>query len=304
MFKRIALFLGINILIVVTVSLILNFFNVAPYLQSYGLDYKSLAIFCLIWGMAGALISLMLSRQMAKWVLGVRIIDRETSDMQLRAVVDMVAHLSRKAGLPAVPEVGVFNSPSPNAFATGPTKRKSLVAVSTGLLNHLSHEEIEAVIGHEISHIANGDMVTMTLLQGVINAFVMFLARVLAFALSGLGRDRDRNGAASHTTFMVFTFIFELIFMIAGAIVVAYYSRQREFRADKGSSDLLGKEPMISALRKLESIHAADEGIAEQKTIAAMMINDPSSKRKSFISLFASHPPIQERINRLQQGSR
>jgi len=299
MFKRIAIFLGLNILIVATVSLVLNFFNVAPYINKYGIDYQSLAIFCFIWGMVGALISLLLSKKLAKWMLKVKLIDSNTSDPQSQMILQMVINLSEKARLPGIPEVGIFENSSPNAFATGPSKRNSLVAVSRGLINQLSKEELEAVIGHEIAHIANGDMVTMTLLQGVVNAFVMFLARALAFAVSGFGRDRNRQGGGgSFLSYMLFTFLFEMVFMIAGSMVISYFSRQREFRADKGSSDLLGKEPMINALRKLERIHVPDKMIADQKSVAALMIHRPP-KKGSFIALLSTHPSIEERINRL-----
>lgn len=301
MFKRISIFLGLNILIVLTVSFLLNIFHVAPYLRAYGLDYQSLAIFCLIWGMAGALISLCLSRSLAKWMLGVRLIDARSGDHESQMLISMVTRLAQRAGLPDVPQIGIFESAEPNAFATGPTKRRSLVAVSRGLLRNLSKEEIEAVLGHEISHIANGDMVTMTLIQGVINAFVMFLARVLAFALSTIGRSRDDRRGFSYGSYILFTYLFEIVFMILGSLLVAFVSRKREFRADKGSSDLLGKAPMISALRKLESIHTKESVAEEHQGIAALMINRPR-KRSGLLALFASHPPIEERISRLERG--
>src|SRR6267154_1913532 len=172
MAKRIFLFFAINILVVVTLSLVLNIFHVQPFLQGYGLNIQSLLIFCFIWGMGGAFISLALSKQMAKWMMGVRVIDPNTADSELRHLMTTVHQLARNAHLPSMPEVGIFDSPEPNAFATGPTKRRSLVAVSTGLLRKMSQKELEGVLAHEISHIANGDMVTMTLIQGIVNAFV------------------------------------------------------------------------------------------------------------------------------------
>lgn len=300
MFKRISIFLVLNILIVLTISFLLKVFNIAPYLKSYGIDYKTLAIFCFIWGMGGAFISLLLSRKMAKWMMGVHIIDSNTKNPDDKMLYDMVARLARKAGLPETPEVGIFESKDPNAFATGPTKRKALVAVSSGLLHYMPKEEVEAVIGHEISHVANGDMVTMTLVQGVVNAFVMFLARILAFAFSAMDKD-DRRGF-SYGSYILFTYLFEIVFMVLGALVVAYVSRQREFRADKGSSDLLGKAPMIASLRRLEAFHAKKSVAEEHPSIAALMINRPKKKSAGILALWASHPPISERIARLERG--
>ena len=225
---------------------------------------------------------------MAKWFLNVRIVN--LNNPEERMVFEMVARLSQKAGLPAIPDVGIFPSHEANAFATGPSKRRSLVAVSEGLLRQLSKEEVEGVIGHEIAHIANGDMVTMTLLQGVVNAFVMFLARVCAYLLS-----RDRNGRTNHTSFSLFTFLFELCFMAFGMLVITYFSRLREFRADRGSAKLLGKESMINALRKLQRLSAKEE--VEMGSVAALMI---ASQKKSWSQLLATHPPLEERIARLE----
>jgi heat shock protein HtpX len=219
--KRIFLFLAINCLVVITLSLILNLFHVQPFLQGYGLNIRSLLIFCFIWGMGGAFISLALSRQMAKWMMGVKVVDLRTSDPDLQRLVTTVHQLAREADLP-LPEVGFFESPEPNAFATGPTKKRSLVAVSTGLLRKMSQKELEGVLAHEISHISNGDMVTMTLIQGVVNAFVMFLARILAYAFSGMGRSRE-GSSGSYFSYMIFTFIFEVVFMILGSIVVCSF---------------------------------------------------------------------------------
>jgi hypothetical protein len=194
--KRIGLFLAVNALVVITISVILNLLGVKPYLTPYGLDYQSLMIFCLIWGMGGAFISLALSRVMAKWMMGVQIIPPDTRDPELQGLVQMVHEMSRAARLPAMPEVGIYESPEVNAFATGPTKARSLVAVSSGLLHRMGKEEVRGVIGHEVAHIANGDMVTMTLIQGVVNAFVMFLARAIAYALTmSRGQDsEERSG--------------------------------------------------------------------------------------------------------------
>lgn len=301
MFKRITLFILINILVVLTVSCVLSFFHVQPYLKAYGLDYKSLMIFCLVWGMTGALISLMLSRVMAKWMMGIQLIDANSYSMEQRQLYAVVERLAQRANLPVTPQVGIFNSAIPNAFATGPTKRRSLVAVSTSLLQTMSTSELEAIIGHEITHISNGDMVTMTLLQGVINAFVMFLSRVLAFALSGLGKNQKQNSSSgSYASYYIFTFVFEIIFMILGSIVIAAYSRKREFRADHGGARLSSRASMISALQTLQhQVTHTKEQPAQVAALQAFMIH--STKKSSILQLFATHPPLEKRIERLSQ---
>jgi heat shock protein HtpX len=299
--KRVFLFLAINFLVVMMLSIILNVFHIQPYLQSYGLNIKSLLIFCLIWGMGGALISLALSKQMAKWMMGVHLIDPNEHDPELRRLVLTVHTLAREAGLPKMPDVGIFESPEPNAFATGATKRSSLVAVSTGLMRKMSQQELEGVIAHEITHIANGDMVTMALLQGVVNAFVMFLARVLAYALSGLG-NRGRNGSSSgsYMSYYLFTFLFEIVFMVLGSIVVAWFSRFREFRADKGGAALAGKEKMISALESLKRMQQIKDPKVDKPSFQTMKIS--TGRKSGWMMVFASHPPLETRIERLRQS--
>lgn len=297
--KRIFLFLAINFLVVIAISAILNIFNVRPYLTQVGLDYQSLMIFCFIWGMGGALISLSLSRVMAKMLMGVKLIDPDTKDPALRQLLNTVEALSRKAGLPDMPQVGIYQSPEVNAFATGPTKRRSLVAVSSGLLNRMNQGEIEGILGHEITHVANGDMVTMTLVQGIVNAFVMFLARVLAYVVSGLGKDRRQGSGGSYGTYMIMVFVFEIVFMLLGSIVIAWYSRFREFRADKGGAELAGKEKMISALKSLQHTMNQRDQKAEQPAFQAFKISTP--RKGGLISLLASHPPLEVRIKRLEE---
>lgn len=296
MVKRIFLFLSLNFLVVLMISIVLNLLNIRPYLQSYGIDYRSLLIFCFVWGMGGAFISLCLSRVMAKWMMGVKVIDPHTQDPEERRLLEMVQHLAQKAELPAMPEVGIYRSNEVNAFATGPTRSRALVAVSTGLLSRMQDTEIEGVIGHEISHVANGDMVTMTLLQGVVNAFVMFLARVLAFVLSGLGKERNQRG--SPMSYILFVYLFEMIFMVLGSLVVAAYSRYREFRADAGGARLAGKEKMISSLKTLRVLQEIKDP-RENPAMAAFKISLPD--KKGLIRLFASHPPLEERIARLER---
>jgi heat shock protein HtpX len=296
--RRIFLFLVINLCVVVTLSLVLNLFNVRPFLNAYGLDMQSLLIFCLVWGMGGALISLSLSKVMAKWMMGIRTVDPHTSDPELKRLLTTVQSLARDAGLSEVPEVGVYESREVNAFATGPTKRRSLVAVSRGLLEKMGQRELEGVLAHEITHIANGDMVTMTLIQGIVNAFVMFLARILAYALSGLGRGRQQGSTPSYFGYMMLVFVFEITFMLLGSIIIAFFSRLREYRADRGGADLAGKDKMIAALQALMQLQKIRDPASEKPAIETMKIS--AHGKSGLILLFASHPPLSERIARLQ----
>jgi len=290
MFKRIVLFLALNCIVVLTISLILSLFNITPYLTNYGLNLQFLMIFCLLWGMIGAFISLALSRKMAKWLMRVELVDSKGSHAKL---YHMVQRLAQDAGLPETPEVGVFPSSTMNAFATGPTQRRSLVAVSTGLLNQMDENELKAVLGHEISHIENGDMVTMTLIQGVVNAFVMFLARVVAYAITSA---KGRGERGSYGSYYITTFILEILFMILGSMLVAFFARHREFRADRGGALLTKKEYMIVALEKLKM---AKDPQKYPSSMNAMMISMPN--KWGILKLFATHPPIQQRINRLKE---
>jgi heat shock protein HtpX len=298
--KRIILFLALNFLVVLMISFVLSLFNVRPYLTAYGLDFRSLLVFCLIWGMGGAFISLSLSRVMAKWAMGVQLIDPHTRNPEEAKLLHTVYDLAKQAKLPVMPQVGIFRSNEPNAFATGPTRSKALVAVSSGLLSRMNADEVKGVLGHEISHVANGDMVTMTLLQGVVNAFVMFLARALAYIVSGMGRNREQGSSGNFGSFMVFTWIFEIIFMILGSLLVCAYSRFREFRADAGGSKLAGKENMIGALRALQAAQNIHDPRTEKPAIAAFKISHPG--KRGFLWLFATHPPLETRIERLIQS--
>lgn len=297
--KRILLFLVINILVVTTISLVLNLLHVKPYLAAYGINYQALLIFCLIWGMAGAFISLALSKSLAKWMMGVEIIHPNTPDADAKALLSMVKELADEAGIP-MPEVGVYHSKEVNAFATGPTKKRSLIAVSSGLLQRMKQSEIKGVLAHEVSHIANGDMVTMTLLQGIVNAFVMFLARILAYAVSGLGRGEQRSGG-SYVSYMIMVYFFEIIFMILGSLVIAAYSRRREYQADLGGAHLAGKEKMISALQTLRVLQDIRDPRAEKSSFQSFKISIP--QKKGLLHLFASHPSLEDRIERLKKIS-
>ncbi len=301
MAKRIFLFLAINFLVIITLSLVLNLFNVRPFLTSYGIDYRSLMIFCLVWGMGGAFLSLALSRVMAKWLMGVRVIDPNTRDPALSKLVATIHALATDAHLPEMPEVGIYESPEVNAFATGPSKRRALVAVSSGLLHRMQQGELEGVLAHEITHVANGDMVTMTLIQGIVNAFVMFLARILASIFSGLGRGREQSsGGGSYLSYTIFVFLFEIVFMLLGSIVVAAFSRAREYRADAGGAHLAGREKMIAALERLRSSQQLRNPHAAKPSFDAMKIS--TSGKSGWMMLFATHPPLDERIKRLREG--
>lgn len=283
--KRVFLFMAVNLLVVLTISVLLSALGVGPYLSARGIDYGSLAAFCLVWGMGGAFVSLSLSRVMAKWSMGVKLLDPRSG----HPLVETVHGLARRAGLPAMPEVGVYDSPEPNAFATGPTKSRALVAVSTGLLESMDQAELEGVLGHEIAHVANGDMVTMTLIQGVVNAFVMFLARVIAFALSR-SSDRDHRGMDRLTVFAL-----EMALGVLGMIVVAWFSRHREFRADAGSAKLGGREKMIAALQALQRRF---EPYDTQEAYATLKI---AGGRGGFLALISTHPPLADRIAALRR---
>jgi heat shock protein HtpX len=287
--KRIVLFLITNILVMLTVAILVQVLGLGRGLGGGG--YAGLMIFCLVWGMAGSLISLALSRVMAKRMMGVQVIDPNTSDATERTLVEIVHGLARGARLPAMPEVGIYDSPEVNAFATGPTKSRALVAVSSGLLGRMNRDEVEGVLGHEITHVANGDMVTMTLLQGVVNAFVLFFARVIASAVSQSVREESRG----MVNFLV-VIVLQIVLSLLGALVVAAFSRWREFRADHGGATLAGTPKMIAALERLR--RNAELVDTRQEALATLKIAGAPSR---FMTLMASHPPLEERIARLQQ---
>lgn len=226
-------------------------------------------------------------------MLGVKLLDPSDSLYQI------VERLAKQANLPCTPQVGIFTSNAPNAFATGPSKRRSLVAVSTGLYQKLNDKELEAVIGHELAHIKNGDMITMTLLQGVVNAFVMFLARVIAFAISGLGKSRD-DRSPSPFLYYACVFVFEVVFMILGSMVIAFYSRRREFKADAGGAALSSRFSMMSALTTIDKEARMLKASKKAPALQAFMIH--RDERSTLVKLFSTHPPIEERIKRLQEN--
>jgi heat shock protein HtpX len=287
--KRIFLFVLTNIAVVAVLGMVASLLGVNRYLTANGLNLSALLGFALIMGFGGAIISLLISKPVAKWSAGVRVInDAQNADEAW--IVETVRKLADKAQI-GMPEVGIFEG-APNAFATGAFKNSALVAVSTGLLQGMTKEEIEAVIGHEIAHVANGDMVTMTLIQGVMNTFVVFLSRVIGYAVdSFLRRNDDRSGPG--IGYMITTIVLDIVLGFAAAIVVAWFSRHREFRADAGSAQLLGrKQPMMNALARLGGMQPGEL----PKAVEAMGITGGMGK------LFATHPPIEERIAALQNA--
>jgi heat shock protein HtpX len=287
--KRILLFVVTNLAIMVMLSIVLNLLGVAGYIRpGGGIDQSALIVFCLVWGMGGAVLSLLMSRVVAKMSLGVRLVNGQTGQSELDWLHMTVSRLAQQANLP-MPQVGYYESPEVNAFATGPSKRKSLVAVSSGLLRNMRREEVEGVLAHELAHIQNGDMVTMTLVQGVVNAFVMYLARVIA----GIVRNAADERYAYLLSFVV-TIVLDIMLGFLGMMVVAWFSRAREFRADAGAASLAGREKMIAALRRLQSTTKLIDN--SEPELATLKINSGRA-----MMLFATHPPLEARIAALEQ---
>jgi len=284
--KRIVLFVLTNLAVVVVLGIVASLLGVNRYLTANGLNLGSLLVFAAIMGFGGAIISLLISKPVAKWSAGVQVIEQPRSADEAW-IVETVRKFADKAGI-GMPEVGIFEG-EPNAFATGAFKNSALVAVSTGLLQGMTREEVEAVIGHEVAHIANGDMVTMTLIQGVMNTFVVFLSRVIGYAVDSFLRKDARGGPG--IGYWVTTIVMDILLGFLAALIVAWFSRQREFRADAGSASLLGrKQPMINALARLGGMVPGEL----PKSIQAFGITSGVGK------LFSTHPPIEERIARLQ----
>lgn len=299
--KRIALYIAVNILVVVTISLFINILGIKPYLHARRIDYQSLLLFCAVWGFAGSFISLQLSRWMAKMSMGIHLIDpRQPGGQAEQKIVDTVTQLCSAAGLSTLPEIGIYESPEVNAFATGPSRSRSLLAVSTGLLNRMDSTSLRGVLGHEIAHIANGDMVTMTLLQGVVNTFVMFASRVAVFALDNLMRRNDDDGPGlGYFAQMILITVLETVLMLLSAPLIYYFSRIREFRADRDSARLAGRETMIRALKSLQGCE--DRVDNRQAALAAFKINGRGSGLLA--RLFSSHPPLEARIQALETAA-
>ncbi len=288
--KRILLFVLTNVMVVAVLGVVASLLGVNRYLTANGLNLGALLGFALVMGFGGAIISLLISKPMAKWSAGVRIIN-QPSNVDEAWIVETVRKLAEQAGI-GMPEVGIFEG-APNAFATGAFKNSALVAVSTGLLQGMTHEEIEAVIGHEIAHVANGDMVTMTLIQGVMNTFVVFLSRVIGYAVDSFLRKGDNENSGPGIGYMVTTLVLDIVLGFAAAMVVAWFSRHREFRADAGAAQLMGRrQPMINALARLGGMQPGEL----PKSVAAFGITGGIGR------LFSSHPPIEDRITALQNA--
>jgi heat shock protein HtpX len=292
--KRIFLFIVTNLAVVFTLTIVLSLLGVGRYVGPGGLDVRALAIFCLVWGMGGAFISLQMSRWIAKRATGMTIVDGHTGNPRSDRVYAMIAGLAQKAGLP-MPEVGIYDSPEVNAFATGPSKSRALVAVSSGLLGSMRDDEVEGVLAHEMTHIGNGDMVTMTLLQGVINAFVMFFARLIAYVIANRGDSRDRGGYNGGSFLIVM--VLQIVLGIFGSLITAWFSRHREFRADSGGAMLAGRDRMIGALRRLQANH--DLVDTQHQALATLKINGT----RGWMVFFSTHPPLEQRIAALERIS-
>jgi len=288
--KRLSLFVATNLAILVVIGTILYFLNVAGVVPIGGATrLGALMVICLIWGMGGAFFSLLISRWVAKWAMGVELIEKNHGDRKLAMVYNMVERCCAQARIP-VPEVGYYESDEVNAFATGPSKKKSLVAVSTGLLAVMKKDEVEGVIAHEVAHIANGDMVTMTLLQGVINAFVLFFARIIAWAV----RQALDSEIAWLVSFVVYI-LMTIVLSILGSMITSWFSRKREFSADAGGAEYAGRDKMIAALRRLQTTH----DLVDAKSVPALNSMKISGQSR-FMQLFSTHPRLEKRIARLE----
>ena len=290
--KRIALFLLTNVAVMVVLGIAVNLLGLNNFLSSNGLDLTSLLGFSLVMGFGGAIISLLMSKPMAKMSTGAQVIN-DSPDATHQWLVNTVSRFAQSAGI-GMPEVAIYEG-APNAFATGAFKNSALVAVSTGLVQSMTREEVEAVIGHEVAHIANGDMVTMTLIQGVMNTFVVFLSRVIGYVVDRIILRNDREGPG--IGYIVTTIVMDLLLGVLAAIIVAWFSRQREFRADAGAAGLMGrKQPMINALARLGGLDPGEM----PKAMQAMGI---SSRPSGLMALFSTHPPMEERIARLRESA-
>ena len=287
--KRIVLFIATNLAVVFVLSIILKLFGLDRTLSESGIQYGSLIVFSLVLGFGGAIISLLISKRMAKWTTGARVIEQPQSEAEAW-LVETVRKLATGAGV-GMPEVAIYDGAT-NAFATGAFKNSSLVAVSTGLLQSMNKEEVEAVLGHEISHVANGDMVTLTLIQGVVNTFVIFASRVVG---SIVDKTVFRTERGTGPGYFITVLVCQFVFGILASLIVAWFSRQREFRADAGSAKLLGTpRPMVNALARLGGL---EPGQLPQSLAAAGITGGGGLQ-----ALFASHPPIEVRIAALQSG--
>ena len=286
--KRAFLFLLTNLAVMLVLGVVTSLLGVNRFLTANGLNLPMLLAFSAVVGFTGAIFSLLISKPMAKWSTGARVIEAPQNETE-RWLVEVVRRLVTKANI-GMPEVAVYEG-EPNAFATGAFKNSSLVAVSTGLLESMTKEEVEAVLAHEIAHVVNGDMVTLTLIQGVVNTFVVFLSKIVGYFVDRVVLKNDRDGPG--IGYYVTDIVCQIVFGLLASIIVAWFSRQREFRADAGSASLLGSpQPMVKALARLGGVEAGEL----PKSMAASGISD----KAGVMALFATHPPIEERIAALQ----
>ncbi|MFG6667940.1 protease HtpX [Halomonas sp. HNIBRBA4712] len=295
---RILLFLATNLAVVLVASFTLRLFGVEGYLRSQGINFTGLLLFCFIIGMAGSLISLLMSKWLAKRSTGTVLIEAPSNSTE-QWLVDTVAELSREAGI-KTPEVGIFPAQQSNAFATGWNKNDALVAVSAGLLNRMRPDEVRAVLAHEIGHVANGDMVTLALIQGVVNTFVMFFARAVAHLLDGFLKSRGSEGGLGFMGYFAVVMVAEIVFGIIASMIVAWFSRFREYRADEAGARLAGTSAMVNALARLKAETEMPDQMPD--TMRAMAITKGQT-RSLMEKLFASHPPLDERIRALKEAA-
>jgi heat shock protein HtpX len=297
MMKRIFLLTVTNVAVLVLLTAVISLLHLDRWLTAAGINYPLLLVFSLVVGFTGSFISLAISKWMAKMAYQIQIIDSPQTEGE-EWLLNTVRSLAARARI-AMPEVGIYQSPEVNAFATGPSRSNALVAVSSGLLSQMNRRQIEGVLGHELTHVSNGDMVTMTLLQGVVNTFVVFLSRIIGVAVdSFLNRGSDeRRGVGMG--FFIGMFLSEIVLGILASFIVAWYSRQREFRADAGSAQIAGPDAMLSALRGLQALSEGGPVIDERSaSLNTLKIN---GKPSGFLSLLASHPPLEERIAALER---
>lgn len=293
MFKRIVLFVATNIAVIVLLSIVAQLFGIDRYIGHGG--YYGLLILAVLFGFGGSFVSLMLSRWIAKRATGAQVIDRPSNATE-QWLLETVGRQARQAGIP-MPEVAIYNAPEPNAFATGPSKDKALVAVSTGLLQSMRANEAEAVLGHEITHIANGDMVTLALVQGVINTFVIFLARVVAEVIDNVTGDEE-GGGLGFLGYLAVVIVLEIVFGILATPIVAWVSRWREYRADAGGARLSGRENMVAALQRLGGAQDQENHLPDSMEAFGIF----GGKGKGLRALFRTHPPIEDRIRALRNA--
>lgn len=288
--KRILIFFAVSLLISITISFLISLLGIGPVIFADKIAYAPLMAFCFLWGISGSIISLLFSKIIAKWSMGVQLVTLEGAHKNL---VEKVHRLARRSGLTKMPEVGIYQSIEVNAFATGPSRNNSLVAISSGLLISMDESEVEGVLAHEIAHIANGDMVTMALIQGVVNAFVMFFSRIISFAIMQAMKNDDDHKTGNPLIQIMLTMFFDILFGILAMPLIAWFSRYREYRADAKGADLAGSNKMLAALVALERSYPQ---LLESKMDPHFRAMQISAKNSSLMSLFSSHPPLNKRI--------